>query len=462
MGCLDEFTGDKRCKDDSGWFDCDLWVNHQQKCDNPDAWTPDGSTDIRWAELHDGKTVTEVASGPGYGGFANNWIQSLLPSSNPGSVSRSTPAPTPKPAIQTKSPDDIIKECEGLPLDTVKTKTKCGPYKDDIIKAKCEWKSGEPDDLIAFNTPTCKTYCQNIPNEGCNKLFQNFCKNINNKTTCNQFCNKDENKEACLKSIINSCSDKQITTDAFCQNTIDLVGNEMRTKYETIVDEYCNDKQVLEPAKKEEKDDFCVCYDKELIEKRFSHIKKDYIKNFLKEKTQCNPYCLSSQTSNVIPEKFLKRFPKRLKPTEIADCNVPSCPADMGEQTIGEYYFSNYIPLDKNHANCKPSGSTSSGSTSTSSSGSTTTSSTSTPASNNSFIDKIKNNYELIGLILLLVIVLSVLAYIFLSSDESKMQHPHPHPQQPYSNNRNSKNIDSSSRSSKSIDSSSRTSKDIV
>jgi hypothetical protein len=67
-----------------------------------------------------------------------------------------------------------------------------------------------------FNTVTCQQYCTNIP-DNCNASFKEFCNKTENKQACLDFCNKTENKQACLKIITTNCKDKQ--TSLFCQNT---------------------------------------------------------------------------------------------------------------------------------------------------------------------------------------------------------------------------------------------------
>ena len=76
MGCLDEFTGNKRSFDsDFGWSDSYEWESHQNMCSDressgPAEWSPDGSTTAQAYDNYGGRTVEEVASGPGYGGVA--------------------------------------------------------------------------------------------------------------------------------------------------------------------------------------------------------------------------------------------------------------------------------------------------------------------------------------------------------------------------------------------------------
>ena len=92
----------------------------------------------------------------------------------------------------------------------------CANYKNDIIKNKCSENSN------LFYTNACQTYCTNIP-DICQPSFKEFCSNIENKQACLDFCNKTANKDACLKFITNSCKDKQISTDVFCQSTSSLI-----------------------------------------------------------------------------------------------------------------------------------------------------------------------------------------------------------------------------------------------
>jgi hypothetical protein len=89
-----------------------------------------------------------------------------------------------------------------------------------IIKYKVYQEDCEKNSNL-FNTAKCQLYCTNIP-DNCNASFKEFCNKTENKQACLDFCNKTENKEACLNIITTNCKDKQIT-DIFCQNTALLV-----------------------------------------------------------------------------------------------------------------------------------------------------------------------------------------------------------------------------------------------
>jgi uncharacterized membrane protein YgcG len=361
--------------------------------------------------------------------------------------SGSGPAPAASPASAPSSQKDNKEDCEGIEdLDALKQRTVCNPYTEDIIINKCSSKSTEEKDLKVFSSKACQDYCKNLAKEGCDGLFKNYCKIDKNKIICENFCKIAGNKEACNKSIKASCDNEEIITDKFCQNTIKVVNDETRTKYETIIDKYCNNKQASDDAKK----DFCACYDKELIDKKFSHIKQDYIKNFLKERPQCNPNCTSEITKYADEEKFFKAFPKRKKATEEPACVVPVCRKHQGLADLGIAYHDGFSEMDKNDPVCTGIASTSgsdtgsgtgtgsgsdtgTGSGSGSGSGSSSGSGSGSNSSNDSFIDKIKKNYELIGLISLVVIILIALMFVFMQSDEPTMHHPHPYPY-PYPN----------------------------
>ena len=233
---------------------------------------------------------------------------------------------------------EIEKNCKEIGIDRLDSAPRCNPYKEQIYKDKCEWKTENPDDLILFKSSSCEIYCRNIPNDGCRKLFQNYCKidKDENRKYCLEFCNKPENKVGCLESIKKLCSNKEITTDKFCQNTVSLADKDMITIYETAMEEYCNNKEILDDDKKKIKNDFCACYDKELINQKYSDIQKDYIKKYLTTNPQCNLDCIECTNGDCTKNK--KAFKKTLLANK---CDIPIC-----EKTTDIYEVAN-IPYDR-------------------------------------------------------------------------------------------------------------------
>jgi len=236
---------------------------------------------------------------------------------------------------------EIEKSCRGRWIDNLKDAPQCNIYREQIIKDKCEWKSESINDLPDFNSLACKIHCKNIPNDGCSKLFQNYCKSDKdgedkNIKYCLEFCNYSENKEGCLQSIKKSCSNKEITTDKFCQKTVSLVDKDMITIYETAMEEYCNNKEILDDDKKKIKNDFCACYDKELINQKYPNIQKDYIKNYVTANPQCYLDCIECTTDDC--EKNKKAFKKTLLSHK---CEIPIC-----ENTTDIYELIN-VPYDR-------------------------------------------------------------------------------------------------------------------
>jgi hypothetical protein len=236
-------------------------------------------------------------------------------------------------------------------IDNVKNAPKCNPYKEQIFKDRCEWKNELTDDLIFFNTTTCAKYCTNIPNDGCQKLFYNYCKNDNNKKYCLEFCNKPENKEGCLQSIRKLCSNREIITDKFCQNTVSLVDKNMTTIYENVMEDYCNNKEILDADKQEIKNDFCACYDKELINKNFSDVKKDYLKDYLFSNPQCNINCRKCTVPSQCPKNF-KAFKKTLKSET---CDVPLCKNSADKYELVNVLYHSLININMDDPRCKTS-----------------------------------------------------------------------------------------------------------
>ena len=161
---------------------------------------------------------------------------------------------------------DKKKICGDMWIDNMKNSLYCSSVLSEIIATKCQSQSNLFEDVENFKSEECAKYCTNIP-DGCHSLFKNYCSNEkigreNYKQYCLDFCNKPENKAGCLKSITKSCSNKEITTDKFCQNTVSLADQNMITKYETAMTEYCNNKEIIKNP-----DLFCGCYNKEVLDK---------------------------------------------------------------------------------------------------------------------------------------------------------------------------------------------------
>jgi hypothetical protein len=176
-----------------------------------------------------------------------------------------------------RAPCDNLQNIDMMVLDP-----SCADYKDDIIQKKCTVNSN------FFNTNTCQTYCSNIP-EYCQPSFKDFCSKIENKQACLNFCNKKNNKNACLKIITNSCNDKQIITDVFCQNTASLVNSNMLNNYDLVMTNYCNNEGKQKDLKNigNLENPGCACYDKNLINAKFSYLKDNYLKTALISSPEC-------------------------------------------------------------------------------------------------------------------------------------------------------------------------------
>jgi hypothetical protein len=174
-------------------------------------------------------------------------------------------------------PCDNLQNIDMMVLDPT-----CADYKDDIIQKKCTVNSD------SFNTNTCQTYCSNIP-EYCQASFKDFCSKTENKQACLNFCNKKNNKSACLKMITNSCNDKQIITDVFCQNTASLVNSNMLNNYDLVMNNYCNNEGKQKDLKNigNLENPACACYDKNLINAKFSYLKDNYLRKALISSPEC-------------------------------------------------------------------------------------------------------------------------------------------------------------------------------
>ena len=247
---------------------------------------------------------------------------------------------------------EIEKNCKEIWIDRIKNAPRCDLYKEQIYRDKCEWKTENPDDLIFFNSLACEDYCTNIPNDGCRKLFQNYCKSDKNENIkyCLKFCNKPENKEGCLQSIKKLCSNKEITTDKFCQNTVSLADKDLITIYETAMEEYCNNKEILDDEKKKIKNDFCACYDKELINQKYSDIKKDYIKEYVTTNPQCNLDCIKCTSDDC--EKNNKAFKKTLLSYR---CEIPICENTTDIYEVANVTYDRTININIDDPRCKTS-----------------------------------------------------------------------------------------------------------
>ena len=118
--------------------------------------------------------------------------------------------------------------------------------------------------------------------------------------------------------------------------TVSLVDKDMITIYETAMEEYCNNKEILDDDKKKIKNDFCACYDKELINQKYPNIQKDYIKNYVTANPQCYLDCIECTTDDC--EKNKKAFKKTLLSHK---CEIPIC-----ENTTDIYELIN-VPYDR-------------------------------------------------------------------------------------------------------------------
>ena len=180
--------------------------------------------------------------------------------------------------LESKSfPCDNLQNIDMMVLDPI-----CADYKDDIIQKKCTANSD------SFNTNTCQTYCSNIP-EYCQASFKDFCSKTENKQACLNFCNKKNNKSACLKMITNSCNDKEIITNVFCQNTASLVNSNMLNNYDLVMNNYCNNEGKQKDLKNigNLENPACACYDKNLINAKFSYLKDNYLRKALISSPEC-------------------------------------------------------------------------------------------------------------------------------------------------------------------------------
>jgi hypothetical protein len=235
-------------------------------------------------------------------------------------------------------------ECETIVdignIDKITLFPRCNIHKDRLIKEKC---TGDPSVFgsiscmgdcatdIIDKTKSCLGYCKNLTDEGCIKSFKEYCGINENKDKCLNFCNKTENNDACQTVIINTCKDKEIITNTFCQNTASLVDN---TNYVKVMSEYCN----TDEGKTKE---LCNCYNTEKINTYFSDIKKPYLKNALAS----IPVCSYDQCKNI---------PTAYKISN-DNCNIDVCAEDIYD--VRKFYnFSNsgltFKNKDPTHIDC--------------------------------------------------------------------------------------------------------------
>jgi hypothetical protein len=261
-----------------------------------------------------------------------------------------TTPPTPPPPPSGPSPEEIkaatdaaiLKaECETIVdighIDQITSYPTCNIHKDRLIKEKCTGNSAVfgsiscMGDCATDKTKSCLGYCKNLTDEGCIKSFKEYCGINENKDKCLNFCNKTENNDACQTVIINTCKDKEIITNKFCQNTASLVDN---ANYVKVMSEYCN----TDEGKTKE---LCNCYNTEKINTYFSDIKKPYLKNALAS----IPVCSYDQCKNI---------PRAYKISN-DNCNIDVCAEDIFD--VRKFYnFSNsgltFKNKDPTHVDC--------------------------------------------------------------------------------------------------------------
>ena len=221
------------------------------------------------------------------------------------------------PQTQQTSPPN----CETMPIDEMVTNTNCNSLQRGLVKTRC------PTDNNLFNSATCKTYCKDYE---CTVSFQKYCDNNFNNPECKDYCSKIDNKVACLDYIKKFCArDNNIKKDPFCQTT--LVKPSMQGHFDLQMDEYCNDegKQIdLQSVKNNSIDEtitkedtalenpICACYDKGLINAKFSHVTKPYLKTAFASRPQCYYY-------------NCKNDPKAYKKKAEDNCDVYVCNKDL-------------------------------------------------------------------------------------------------------------------------------------
>ena len=229
----------------------------------------------------------------------------------------------------------------------------------DIVKQKCEKESN------LFNSIPCRTHCSKLP-DNCKKSFKNFCSNIKNQKDCIYYCNIEQNKDACLQYISEYCTGNKILTDKFCQSTAIIASSKDNDNYEKVMKTYCNSNGKQKDLTKIDNLDkpICACYDKALIEKKFSNIKIPYIKTAITLKPEC--YYDKCRDN---PQAYKKIYPEDY-------CDLSLCKDDLDENPNPLIFL--VSEKDKNDKDCikEPPGTNTGTGTTTGTTGSGTTTGT--------------------------------------------------------------------------------------
>jgi hypothetical protein len=236
----------------------------------------------------------------------------------------------------------ITDYCNNLPIDVMINDNFCKTGHSQRIKGeRCPTKSE------LFGTAACKNYCQINPNQ-CKESVQNYCtvNNFNNANkACKEFCVED-NIPLCMSAIKNYCKGNTIKSDPWCQTT--LVHPKMRGLHDTEMQNYCNGigKQRNLVAVGEQKNlnivdatadekskeildrlenPICACFDNNLINKKFDHVKNEKYKPMFTSRPQCfYSNCISDSNA------YKKTSPD---PCKITICSIDAENINIKEST---------------------------------------------------------------------------------------------------------------------------------
>ena len=298
--------------------------------------------------------------------------------------------------------------CNVLPIDIMANDPTCDKIKQDIIADKCS------KDETLFITPICKTYCDNGNN--CKASIQKYCTADNFSKYCQDYCSKDDNRRlSCFSAIKEYCKGDNIK-EKWCKENLIKDVFLSDTGIINEIDKFCNnqgsqvqkDESVINIKKLEDLDTLenpiCACYDKKLLDYKYSKVKDTKAKNLFIS----YPECLYSNC---------KDKDKAFQKSNNGVCDIKFCKNHFESDVIFE--GNDIIKID---SNCVTGAGTGTGTE------------TENKINFNKLLDKILNNKfnelqteEIIFIVIVIVIILLLFFYIF-SNDNSSNSIPYPYP----------------------------------
>lgn len=217
----------------------------------------------------------------------------------------------------------VANYCNNLSFDKINSDPVCSKKKNDYIGYNCT------TNYTLFDSPECKTYCnqnpklcQNVANDYCN--IENMIKNNSVQNACGSYC---KSNIGLCKNIINKhCTDTNIN-NAFCTEV--LKNKNMYGNHDIEMTKYCNSIGKGKPL--------CTCFDTEQINNTFKDIPDKVIQNYLKDNPEC--YYKSCNQSTTAYKRT----------SDISSCKkINLCKTSMGNFNVNNLSFTDVSTNCKN------------------------------------------------------------------------------------------------------------------